>query len=131
MKSGDQSVAREEVDDADLAEELDRRHEQRDDDPDRRRHRDERAEGEDALDDVLAPVPSLSAQPGVSRLRVACCHLPLARPRRSRLELVGRFCDLLVGKRDELRLLGELRDVVEVVAKKPWTSGRLIDSFFT
>ena len=40
----------EEVDDRDLAEELDRRHEQRDDDPDRRRDRDERTQAEDALD---------------------------------------------------------------------------------
>ena len=47
----------EEVDRVDLAEELDRRDEQRDDDPDRRRDRDERAEGEDDLDRVLAPAP--------------------------------------------------------------------------
>ena len=68
------AVAREEVDERDLAEELDRRLEQRDDDPDRRRDRDEGAEGEDDLDDVLAPAPAVGAQPDRGRLR-ACGHV--------------------------------------------------------
>ena len=51
-------LAGEVVPDRDLLEEFDRRQEECDDDPDGRCHRDEGAEGEDALDDVVAPAPS-------------------------------------------------------------------------
>ena len=37
--------------------------EERDDDPDRGQDRDERAQGEDDLDDVLAPAPAGGTQP--------------------------------------------------------------------
>ena len=61
-KSGDQFVPVKKSTIETSLEELERRHEQRDDDPDRRRDRDERAEGEDALDDVLAEAPAPGAE---------------------------------------------------------------------
>ena len=79
------AIVGEEVDDRDLAEELDRRHDQRDDDADGRQNRDQGAEGEDDLDDVLAPAPAFGAQPDRCRLRaygcVLRCHALLSRRR--------------------------------------------------
>ncbi len=54
--------AGQEVGDRDLLEELERRHEERDHDPDGRGDGDQRANGEDALDDVLAVPPPLGAE---------------------------------------------------------------------
>ena len=53
----------EEVDDRDLAEELEGGQEERDDDPDRRRDRDQGADAEEDLDDVLAVAPPAGAEP--------------------------------------------------------------------
>ena len=63
------------VPDRDLAEELDRGQEERNDDPDGRCHRDEGAEGEDALDDVLAPAPSCRSKLRNGRRELTCRHL--------------------------------------------------------
>ena len=65
---------RQEVDDRDLAEELDRRNEERDDDADRGRDRHERAQGEARLDDVLAPAAASGAEPEWLWCCSACRH---------------------------------------------------------
>ena len=67
--------SRQVVHDRDLAEELDRREEERDDDPDGRRYGDEGAQGEDALDDVLAPAPSCRSELRNGGRELTCCHL--------------------------------------------------------
>jgi hypothetical protein len=56
------SSPREEVPERDVGEELERRDEERDDDPDRRQDRDQGAKGEDDFDDVLAPAAAGGAQ---------------------------------------------------------------------
>ena len=111
-----------EVGDRDLLEELERGHEERDHDPDRRRDRDQRAHEEDALDDVLPDPAALGAEP---RLR-ARRHVSRGQLRAHRcLEIGVRLLDLLVGQRDELRRLRDLGLVVDQVADERLDLGAL------
>ncbi len=76
VNSGVQPRAGDEVDEVDLAEELDRRLEQRDDDPDGRCDREPGAGQQDDLDARFTPAPTLRAQtwPRALELDVSSRH---------------------------------------------------------
>ena len=126
------AIVGEEVDDRDLAEELDRRNDQRDDDADGRRHGDQGAEGEDDLDDVLAPAPAFGAQPDRCRLRayggVLRRHALLYVPADSSVERFVATWSSGTGMKSASS--ASWIEFVRKYSTKPKTSGRASDSFF-
>ena len=114
-KSGAQVVPVKKSDRAHLAEELERRQEQREDDADGRQHRDRGGDEQDDVDDLLAPADLLLAgerSPPAERRLTSAVVIYDERV----LELLQLLVDLLLAERNEPRLLGDRLLVLERVA---------------